>query len=100
MSDGVGWAAVLVEAFSAGLGTAPFVALFMVSCERGLEGPQYALLSSIFAAAGAVAGAFSGFGVQALGWTAYFALTFAVAVPAFVLLPAVRRWLRHRPGVA
>ena len=93
MTDAMGWTAVLAESLCAGLGTAPFVALFMISCERGLEGPQYALLSSIFAAAGALAGAFSGFGVHSLGWGPYFLLTFVVAAPAFTLLPRVKRWL-------
>ena len=93
-TDAMGWTAVLAESLCAGLGTAPFVALFMISCERGLEGPQYALLSSIFAPASAPAGAFSGYGVHAMGWAPYFALTFLVAAPAFALLPWVKRWLR------
>ena len=41
-----------------------------------------------------IAGAFSGYGVHAMGWAPYFALTFLVAAPAFALLPWVKRWLR------
>jgi PAT family beta-lactamase induction signal transducer AmpG len=92
------WAAAVVEPLCGGLGTAPFVALLMRSCSRSFAGTQYAILTAIFGLGSVAAGAFSGFGVVSLGYAGYFAITFLVALPAFALLPWLRRWLADRGG--
>jgi len=95
----VGWgrpgvyAASLVESFTGGLGTAAFLAFLMRICDKQQAATQYALLSALFNLSGTLAGAFSGIGTERLGYGAYFATTFVLALPAYVLLPWVRRWI-------
>jgi len=91
------YAASLVESFTGGLGTAAFLAFLMHICEREQAATQYALLSALFGLTRSLAGAASGFAATGLGYAAYFALTFALALPAYALLPWVRRWVHDRP---
>ena len=87
------WSAVLVEPFCGGLGMAPYGALMLRSCSARSPGADFAALTTFMALSRLAAGAASGYGAAALGRPLYFALTAAVALPAFVFLPAVRRWL-------
>ena len=54
---------------------------------------EYALLSSVFALSRSVAGWVGGLGAQALGYAPWFLLTVFLAIPAYLLLPWVRRML-------
>jgi len=87
------YAASLVESFTAGLGTAAFLSFLMRICDKRQAATQYALLSALFSVPGSVAGGISGMGVEWLGWGNYFALTFLLGLPAYALLPWVRRWV-------
>lgn len=91
------YAASFVESFTGGLGTAAFLAFLMHVCEREQAATQYALLSALFGLTRSLAGAASGFAATGLGYPAYFALTFVLALPAYALLPWVRRWIHDRP---
>lgn len=101
--DGVratAWVAALVEPFCGGLGTAPFVALFMLACGRAHAATQYAFLTALM---GLVGGAFSipsGWLVEhtQLGYAGFFLATGLVAIPPLLLLPYVRRWLAGAPA--
>ena len=65
----------------------------MVSCDREHAATQFALLSALgVGLAKYLAGRWSGVGATALGYAPYFAATFVLALPAFALLPHVRRW--------
>ena len=64
-------------------------------CDREHAATQYAILSAMFALTRDVAGAFTGIGVEALGYAAYFALTTALAVPGLALLPFIRGRIRE-----
>ena len=86
------YAASLCESFTAGLGTAAFLAFLMHICDKRRAATEYALLSAIFGLTRSVAGAVSGWGTSHLGYAAYFAFTFLLAFPAFGLLPWVRPW--------
>src|SRR5438552_3593241 len=94
------YAASLAESFTGGLGTAAFLAFLMNVCDKQQAATQYALLSALFNLSGSLAGALSGVGASRLGYGAYFALTFVLALPAYALLPWVRGWIREaaRPG--
>jgi PAT family beta-lactamase induction signal transducer AmpG len=81
----------LFENFAAGLGTAAFVAFLMSVCERRYAATQYAVLSALLALTRSVAGAVSGDLAERLGYAPYFLLTFALGIPAFFLLPGIRR---------
>ena len=85
------WGAAILEQFCGGLGTAPFLAFMMSVCEKQHAATQYALLSAVYGLSRSLAGAFSGFAATPLGYAAYFAVTFVLALPAFALLPALRR---------
>jgi MFS transporter, PAT family, beta-lactamase induction signal transducer AmpG len=94
------YAASLGESFGAGLGTAAFLAFLMNVCEKQQAATQYALLSAIFNLSGSLAGSFSGRGVEWLGYGNYFAATFALALPAYGLLPWVRQWITEKPPLS
>ncbi len=90
------YSASLLESFTGGLGTAAFLAFLMHVCEKEHAAVQYALLSAVFAFSRDVAGAASGWATTRLGYDSYFLLTFALAFPAYTLLPAVRGWIHDR----
>ncbi len=92
------YAASIVESFSGGLGTAPFLAFLMSICDKAHAATQYALLSALFGLTRVVAGALSGWATESMGYAAYFTLTFFLAWPALLLLPWVRRWSAARAG--
>jgi PAT family beta-lactamase induction signal transducer AmpG len=87
------YAASIVESFTGGLGSAAFLAFLMHVCEKERAAVQYALLSAVFALTRDLAGAASGWATERMGYDAYFFLTFLLALPAYALLPFVRRWV-------
>ncbi|MDQ7779702.1 MAG: MFS transporter [Planctomycetota bacterium] len=86
------WAAAIFEMFCGGLGTAAFLAFLMSICHKQFAATQYAVLSALFGLGRSLAGAASGYGASRFGYGSYFALTFLLALPAFALLPWVRKW--------
>lgn len=90
------YGAVIVEQFTQGLGTAAFLAFLMALCDRRFAAAQYALLSALYGLGRTLVVDPAGALTQALGYDQYFLLTFAAALPAFVLLPWVRRTLAAR----
>jgi len=91
------YAASIVESFGAGLGTAAFLSFLMNICDNEQAATQFALLSALFNLSGSLGGSLSGRGVELLGYSRYFFVTFLLALPAFGLLPWVRPWIRERP---
>jgi PAT family beta-lactamase induction signal transducer AmpG len=89
------YAASVVESFTQGLGTAAFLSFLMNLCDKEHAASQYAILSALFALTRDVAGAFTGIGVEALGYADYFAVTTALALPGLALLPLVRPRIRE-----
>lgn len=86
--------AALFENFAAGLGTAAFLAFLMSLCERRYAATQFALLTAIFALSRWAAGIVSGILAERLGFGHYFFLTFLLGLPAYGLLP----WIRKAPA--
>jgi PAT family beta-lactamase induction signal transducer AmpG len=94
------YSAAIIEQFTGGMGTAAFLTFLMALCDKRYAATQYALLSAVFRLGGIAAASISGFATQRLGYQTYFLLTFGLALPAFALLPFVRRAkLRHDVGV-
>lgn len=91
------YAASVAESFTAGLGSAAFLAFLMAACDKTRAATQYALLSALFAVGGSLAGALSGWATERLGYGPYFLLTFGLALPAYVFLPKVRQFMEKRP---
>ncbi len=89
------YVASVIESFTQGLGTAAFLSFLMNLCDKEHAASQYAILSALFALTRDVVGAFSGLGVEAWGYAAYFAVTTALALPGLALLPAVKPRIRE-----
>jgi MFS transporter, PAT family, beta-lactamase induction signal transducer AmpG len=89
------YGASMFESLSGGLGTAAFLAFLMNVCQKEHATVQYAFLSSIFSLTGRLIGAISGLGAERYGYGNYFALTFLLSMPAYLLLPWVRGWIQE-----
>ena len=89
------YGASMFESFSGGLGTAAFLAFLMNVCQKEHATVQYAFLSSIFSLTGRLIGGISGLGAEAYGFANYFAITFVLSVPAYLLLPWVKQWVQE-----
>jgi PAT family beta-lactamase induction signal transducer AmpG len=89
------YVASVVESFTQGLGTAAFLSFLMNLCDKEHAATQYAILSAMFALTRDVAGAFTGIGVESLGYAVFFALTTALAIPGLGLLPLIKPRIRE-----
>jgi len=80
------WAQVGVENFTDGLADAAFVTYLSALTSRAFTATQYALLSSLAAVPLRTLGAGSGSLAEWLGWTDFFLLTTAAALPAMGIM--------------
>ncbi len=80
------YAASGFELLSGGLGTGAFSVLLLRITEKRFSATQYALFSGLFALPRLLAGPFSGFAVDAMGWRTFFLSTMAMGIPGLVLL--------------
>ncbi len=96
-------AAINIENFCAGLGTAAFVAFLMSLCEQRFSATQYALLSSFMAVSRDILVAPAGALAKSTGWSFFFVISFFAALPGILLLPFFAPWDKQlvaipRPG--
>jgi PAT family beta-lactamase induction signal transducer AmpG len=84
-------AAAYFESFAAGLGTAAYLAFLMSVCEKRYAATQFAVLSALLALTRWIAGDFSGRWAEQVGYADYFLLTFLLGLPAFALIPRLRK---------
>jgi PAT family beta-lactamase induction signal transducer AmpG len=84
-------AAAFFESFAAGLGTSAYLAFLMSVCEKRYAATQFAVLSALLALTRWIAGDFSGGLTERLGYANYFLLTFFLGLPAFALIPRLRK---------
>jgi PAT family beta-lactamase induction signal transducer AmpG len=89
------YGASMFESLSGGLGTAAFLAFLMNVCQKEHATVQYAFLSSIFSLTGRLVGGISGLGAEKYGFANYFAITFLLSMPAYLLLPWVKPWIQE-----
>ena len=80
------YSAILFDNVCQGVGTGAFGVLLLRLTQRRFSATQYALLSSLFAIGGIVAGPPSGVLVDAMGWSKFFVLTVFSAIPGFIML--------------
>ena len=88
-AHGAVWALVpviAVENLAGGMVAAGFVAYLMSVCSRAHVATQYALLTAIMAAGGALAGSVSGLLTKQLDFTAFFAASVAAGLPGIALI--------------
>ena len=84
-------AAAYFESFAAGLGTSAYLAFLMSVCEKRFAATQFAVLSALLALTRWVAGDFSGGLAERFGYANYFLVTFFLGLPAFALIPRLKR---------
>jgi PAT family beta-lactamase induction signal transducer AmpG len=94
------WAQVGVENFTDGLADAAFVTYLSMLTSRAFTATQYALLSSLAAVPLRTLAGGSGWLAEALGWTWFFLLTTAAALPAMALMLFLLKRLPAEPLAA
>jgi PAT family beta-lactamase induction signal transducer AmpG len=90
-------AAVGLENLGGGMVGAAFVALLMSLCNPRFSATQYALLSGVYALSRSILSGQAGFVAEGVGWSSFFLLTVASALPAFLLMTRLTPW--HGQGV-
>ncbi len=80
------YATVTVEAFAQGMADAAFLTFLSALCARAFAATQYALLSSVPQLAIHTIGAVSGLLADRLGWTLFYVVCMAGAVPGMILM--------------
>ncbi len=86
-------AVVGLENLAGGMGTAAYLALLMSICDRRYTATQFALLSAVASLGRVFAGPPAGYLVESVGWPIFFVMTFALALPAIVILKRRRALL-------
>jgi len=87
------YSASAIESFTGGLGTGAFLAFLMAIVNKKRAATEYAVLSSIFALSRGIAGWAGGYGAEIYGYADFFLLTFILGLPAYLLLPWVKKML-------
>lgn len=85
-------AAINVENFCTGLATAGFLGFMMSLCNPKFSATQFALLSSLMAVSRDILVAPAGKIAEATGWSTFFLITIAAAIPGLLLLPVFAPW--------
>lgn len=81
-----------LEAFGVGVGTAAFVAYIASQTHPAYTATQLALFTSFMAVPRTLISATAGYLVDALGWTQFYMLCFALAIPGMLMLYKVAPW--------
>ncbi len=88
---------VAAEAFGVGLGTAAFVAFIAQSTHPAYTAAQLALLTSLASLPRTVVNGYAGYMVDSLGYTNFFWVCTALAIPGLLLLPVVAPLVGAKP---
>lgn len=83
-------ATVIVENLTGGMATTAFLAFLMSLCNRSFAATQYAVLSSLASLGRVIISPTSGFVVDAIGWSAFYFITFLVAIPGIMLILKIK----------
>ncbi|HPC81762.1 MAG TPA: MFS transporter [Thermoanaerobaculaceae bacterium] len=84
-------ALIVLEQLGAGLGTSAFMVFIMRTTKPAYKAANMAVATGLMTVAATFAGVFSGFIADALGFKAFFFITFLATLPAMALIP----WLPH-----
>jgi MFS transporter, PAT family, beta-lactamase induction signal transducer AmpG len=85
-------AAITIESFCSGMGTAAFTAFLMSICDKRFTATQYALFTSVMGLSRVIGSAPTGYIAKVLGWEQYFLLSVLAMVPGLLLLTRYSRW--------
>lgn len=83
---------IATENFFSGMGNAAYLAFLMSMCNATFSATQYALLSSLMGISQTFAGAPAGWMVKSVGWSNYFLISLALALPGLALLTRYKKW--------
>ena len=87
-----------MEAFGVGVGTVAFIAFIARATHPAYTATQFALFTSLAAVPRTFINATAGWLVEAMGWTGFFLLCAALALPGMLLLFKVAPWKDAAPG--
>jgi len=87
-----------LEAFGVGLGTAAFVAYIAHTTHPAYTATQFALFTSLAAVPRTFVNATAGWLVERMGWSGFFLLCAALALPGMLLLFRVAPWRGDTPA--
>lgn len=90
-SHAVLYATVVAEAFAQGMADAAFLTFLSALCAREFAATQYALLSSVPNLAIHTIGGVSGVMAASLGWTPFYSVCMAAALPGMALMLVLLR---------
>lgn len=79
-------AVIGIESFSSGMGTALLMIVLIRLCDREFQASHYAIGSGIMALSGVVFNTFGGTVAQNIGYTWFYIISFAIAMPAAFVL--------------
>lgn len=85
-------AAIALENFCSGMGTAAFSAFMMSVCDKRYTATQYALLTSLMAVTRVLGGTPTGYMAKNWGWEIYYLVSIVAMVPGLLLLTRFSRW--------
>jgi len=85
-------AAITIESFCSGMGTAAFTAFLMSICDKRFTATQYALFTSVMGLSRVIGSTPTGYLAKALGWEPYFLLSVLAMIPGLVLLSRYSKW--------
>ena len=86
------FAVVAAEYLGVGLGTIALTAFIARETSRAFTATQFALFTSFIAIPRTFANASTGFLIEAMGYTTFFLLCTAVAIPGMLMLIKVAPW--------
>lgn len=87
--------AIFMENICGIMGTAAFVALLMMLCNKSFSATQFALLSAVSAIGRVYIGTTSGWLVNHLGWSEFYAFSVIAAIPGLLLLAKCKNILEY-----
>ena len=85
---------IILENLSGGMGTAAFVALLMVLCNKKYTATQFALLSALASIGRVFVGPLAGEIAFNFDWPIFFLFSFAVSIPGILMLFAIRKQVK------
>jgi PAT family beta-lactamase induction signal transducer AmpG len=77
---------IVLEHVGSGFGTAVFMVYLMRTCDPEHKAGHFAIVSALMSVSFTLAGVFSGFLAEALGFAAYFGFTFLATIPGMALI--------------
>ncbi len=89
---------VSFENFSAGMGTAAFMAFMASLANQRFTATQYALLTSLMRIPDVGVSSLSGFLAQSVGWFSFFVICALIAIPGLLLLMKFAPWHAREAG--